>query len=75
MDKKEWIMAIIVFRYNTPEQDAAIRAERERLKKLKRDNPAQYKKETASRRKFTIFICAFLAILAGLVIVLIVAPK
>ncbi len=68
-------MAIIVFRYNTPEQDAAIRAERDRLKKLKKDNLTQYKKETASKRRFTIFICAFIAILTGLVIVLIAAPK
>ena len=68
-------MAIIVYRYNTPEQEARIKAEKERLKRLKITNPEQYKKETSVRRKFLIFISIFGVMLAGLLIALVLASK
>ncbi len=68
-------MAIIVYRHNTPEQEARIKAEKERLKRLKITNPEQYKKETSVRRKFLIFISIFGVILAGLLVTLVLASK
>lgn len=68
-------MAIIIYRYNTPEQEAQIKAEKERLKRLKITNPEQYKKETSVRRKFLIFLSIFGVIFVGLLIALIVASK
>lgn len=68
-------MAIIVYRHNTPEQEARIKAEKERLKRLKITNPEQYKEETSVRRKFLIFISIFGVILAGLLITLVLASK
>ena len=68
-------MAIIVYRHNTPEQEARIKAEKERLKRLKITNPEQYKKETSVRHKFLIFIGIFGVILAGLLIALVLASK
>ena len=68
-------MAIIVYRHNTPEQEARIKAEKERLKRLKITNPEQYKKETSVRRKFLIFISIFGVILAGLLLTLVLASK
>jgi hypothetical protein len=68
-------MAIIVYRYNTPEQEARIKAEKERLKRLKITNPEQYKKETSVRRKFLIFIGIFGVMLAALLVALVLASK
>lgn len=68
-------MAIIVYRHNTPEQEARIKAEKERLKRLKITNPEQYKEETSVRRKFLIFISIFGVILAGLLVTLVLASK
>ena len=68
-------MAIIVYRHNTPEQEARIKAEKERLKRLKITNPEQYKEETSVRRKFLIFISIFGVILAGLLIALVISSK
>ena len=68
-------MAIIVYRHNTPEQEARIKAEKERLKRLKITNPEQYKEETSVRRKFLIFISIFGVILAGLLLTLVLASK
>jgi hypothetical protein len=68
-------MAIIVYRYNTPEQEARIKAEKERLKRLKITNPEQYKKETSVRRKFLIFIGIFGVMLAVLLVALVLASK
>lgn len=68
-------MAIIVYRHNTPEQEARIKAEKERLKRLKITNPEQYKEEISVRRKFLIFIGIFGVMLAGLLIALVLASK
>ena len=68
-------MAIIVYRHNTPEQEARIKAEKERLKRLKITNPEQYKEETSVRRKFLIFLSIFGVILAGLLIALVLTSK
>lgn len=68
-------MAIIVYRHNTPEQEARIKAEKARLKRLKITNPEQYKEETSVRRKFLIFISIFGVILACLLVTLVLASK
>ena len=68
-------MAIIVFKYNTPEEEARLKAEKERIKRLKITNPEQYKKETSVRRMFLIFISIFGVMLAGLLIALVLASK
>lgn len=68
-------MAIIVYKYNTPEQEAQLKAEKERIKRLKITNPEQYKKETSVRRKFLIFLGIFGAMLVGLLVALVVASK
>lgn len=68
-------MAIILIRVNTPEEDARIKAEKERLKRLKITNPEQYKKETSVRRKFLWFVGTLCVVMAGLLVVLVLASK
>ena len=68
-------MAIILIRVNSPEEDARIKAEKERLKRLKITNPEQYKKETSVRRKFLWFVGTLCAVIVGLLVVLVLASK
>lgn len=68
-------MAIILIRVNNPEEDARIKAEKERLKRLKITNPEQYKKETSVRRKFLWFVGILCAVMVGLLTVLVLASK
>lgn len=68
-------MAIILIRVNNPEEDARIKAEKERLKRLKITNPEQYKKETSVRRKFLWFVGILCAVMVGLLAVLVLASK
>ena len=43
-------------------EEGARKAEKARLELLKLEDPERYKEETAGRRRFTIFICSFIAI-------------
>ena len=68
-------MAIILIRVNSPEEDARIKAEKERLKRLKITNPEQYKKETSVRRKFLWVVGTLCVVIAGLLVVLVLTSK
>jgi hypothetical protein len=68
-------MAIILIRVNNPEEDARIKAEKERLKRLKITDPERYKKETSVRRKFLWFVGILCAVIVGLLVVLVLASK
>ena len=68
-------MAIILIRVNNPEEDARIKAEKERLKRLKITDPERYKKETSVRRKFLWFVGILATVIVGVLVVLGLASK
>lgn len=68
-------MAIILIRVNSPEEDARIKAEKERLKRLKITDPERYKKETSVRRKFLWFVGILCTVIVGLLAVSVLASK
>ena len=57
------------------EQELAEKAEEERLRRLKIEDPKQYKKETAVGRRFFIFLSVFAVIFAVLIVLLIATSK
>lgn len=57
------------------ERQLAEKAEEERLRRLKIEDPKQYKKETAGGRWFFIFLSVFAVIFAVLIVLLIATSK